>query len=247
MLVRRCVLATAAAAVSTPFYCPCSAADASNEHSKLCRPLRFPYSWTGIWHVRRILISITGDVVQAESAWRALGGVGDCFLGREEEYSIRLLRIVEEEAAVSDKSFEICSRCSLPLSAVTWEDPTLEFRMAGGARARTCIIERSIFAPGGSIGAVESIRGTVSVAGERGAHAVNVRSSVAYRMLESGLIEATEVVKTFDGESVDLDASGLEASTSLVKSRLSLSPVLRPYSEPARRKLAYPDGYPPLT
>ena len=214
-LSRRFVLA----ATALPFFY-------SHDAHATTPPSRYPVSWAGIWRVDRRLETVDGDAAAAETAWRVSGGTGD-FLSRREDYSVRF-SIEDEVASVADWKFEMCSRCSLPESAVLWDPPDdLRYERAPRAVAMAVHVEERIGTRTASnFGAIERWRVARSGGGGE-ALLMEVRRD--YRPVnDRGNIEGSERIRTYS----TLD---LEVPTSTSRSSLTLRALDRQMYEPLRR------------
>ena len=207
------------------------------------RQLSLPLSWAGTWRAQRCLNGVTGDEGSAEQTWRALGGNGQFEIDRPESYTVQFQRAPLQEAALPDRRQEICSRCQLPETKATWADDVLTFERPGIGRYALRVVQRQVFPPGSSLGATELLRVRRSASTQSKGFERGVRLTTSYRITDAGIIEIKEVVKTYDSsylaELEELEGAVAAEPTSKAVSRVSLTPVVRPYGDPVRRRPAY--------
>ena len=188
---------------------------------------KFPLSWVGVWTVDRCLEAVEGDAAAAEAAWTVSGGTGMCVPDNRERYRVRF--VLDDDASVNDWRFEICSRCTLPATAVSWNQPDdLRYQRAPRAVTTWHVESRIPTRTLSSFGAIERWRATTGRGGE--ALAMEIRRS--YRPVnDQGNIEGVELIRTYR-----LPVQGeLEEPTSTSRSSLTLRTLERPLSDPVER------------
>ena len=201
--------------------------------------LELPLSWTGVWSVQRSLDDISGDRQEAEKSWRLLGGSVNFAEGSTEHYRTRFIQ-ADDAVAAFDWSFDVSSRAAIPESSMAWDGEALRLRYV---RGELMILQREIYPPGASFGATEllSARQDLLTDGWSAAQRA-LRVSRAFRIDQSGVIRAREVVKTFDMTSATSSASADVGSTSITRSSLTMREITRPLGDSVRREPAYPES-----
>lgn len=234
---RKAVLTAAAGAFSQPMVsCALGAAHAP-------APLKLPLSWTGTWQASRLLLSVSGDVRQAENVWRCLGGSGDFTEKRVEEFTTRFIQLESPQSGSAiDWRFDVSHRSGVPEKSIIWDgNCALSYE-----RADIRVVWRELYPPGAAFGATELL--SVREVCGRVSRTSTVRLSRSYRITDAGIIEAREIIKTYPaGGTASADAADAARddvdSTSSTRSALTLRPLSRPLSDAVRREFAYPDGW----
>ena len=113
-------------------------------------------------------------------------------------------------------------------------------------RAGLRVAQREIYPPGAVFGSTEllAVRDRSAIR-TRPVVAQEVRLSRSYRITETGVIEAREIIKTYGSgnDSSSAAAANDRDRTSTTRSALTLHALSRPLSDAVRRAYAYPDGY----
>eukprot|EP00967_Tisochrysis_lutea_P146216 scaffold275642_cov33-Tisochrysis_lutea.AAC.1 len=182
----------------------------------------YPPAVLGEWRVSRMVSSVEGDVGQAETAWRALGGAGD--FRKPEAHLTRFVRSPRGQVGVvTDRGFEYAQRSG---SAVEWVVSQPDELQAGPVTLSVVQREIEPFQPEPpyGFGTTELYRISSPAGGLLGS-GLNVQRAVKvarrYRPGDDG-IDILEIVKTYR---VMDDIAGTEMPTSTTKSRLKLQRV----------------------
>lgn len=201
----------------------------------------YPGSVEGLWQCSRAVVSVEGDVGQAQIAWRVLGGSEEAFGKKKTEtFTTRFIlppastpNVYEFDGksvagVVLDRGFEISQRVQ-GATNIVWDASVpgdLAYESASGGTTSLSVVQRSAELPNDKgFGLNELVRVTSAAGGVFGAskvvRAVRVQRRFRRALGDDGarVIEGLEIVKTYrvlDG------VAGTEFPTSTTKSQLRL-------------------------
>ena len=228
---RALLLAAAAAGVSRSSVADVSVADRVAQDmalraAELRQDVAYPPALLGDWRCRRELSRVDGEVSEATTVWKALGGAGD--LRRPERFAVRFIATPDtrRRACVLDRGFEYSQRSGLPPAAVTWSGDApdrLSARMTTREAIDIEVLTRDVrpFSPDPpyGFGFTEKLR----IRLQRDGEPTEITATLSRQLAPAsdGAIEGSETLATF--RSIYVSGSRVAAPSSTLTSRLRLT------------------------
>ncbi|CAB9508920.1 expressed unknown protein [Seminavis robusta] len=190
--------------------------------------LVFPASMKGRYACQRTVVAVDGDVYQAQSAWKSLGGGKGNFFGGNtvpESYETQLIPMMiannnggdNPKFTVVDRGYELASRTAISRDAVQWKvgQPNRITTAASNNNVELAVIQRSVIPPNPEQGILAGGQELIRITEGPFVRAVLIKQR--FRQAGDGVVEGLEIMKTYrvlDG------IAGTEFPTSTTKSTL---------------------------